>query len=190
MTRHLLPVLTLLIGQIHSAAVAQSGEPVNPFVDLKSAAQAAIQEAPLPAPAVSLPPPAPPIPGPASPDAGDLRRIAQVQVLAVIGSSALLSMGAGANAYDSLSTFEIQDLKPALVGGVWVVPAISPGQVLLFRHEALRVARGTSSIAPDAVPIFQWRGGAPARNEIQPNDAAPKVVGPEPVSPSKRNIKL
>lgn len=189
MTRHILLALTLFTGQIHSTAMAQSSEPVNPFRDLKSAAQVVTQAAPLPAPGISLPLP-PPIAGSASLDTGDMQRMAQVQVLAVIGSRALLSMGAGANSHETPSTFEIQDMKPALVNGVWVVPVVGGGEVLLFRREALRVARGASSIAPDTVPIFEWRGGAPTRNEMQNNDAAPKVVGPEPVSPSRRNIKL
>lgn len=170
------------------SVMAQASEPANPFKDLKAAAEAvqalkADTRADAP---VSLPPP--PAPGQAVVDSADVGRVAQMQVLAVVGSSALLAQG-GATGSSISSTFEVQDMKPALVGGLWIVPVVRDGQVKLYRRDALRLVKGIASLAPDAVPVFDWRGGFAALGGGVPADEAPRVVGPEAFSPSKRSIR-
>lgn len=180
----------LLPWVFHTSLQAQASEPANPFKDLKAAAEALQTlkaESKVAAAPVTLPPPPP---APAAADAADGGRLAQVQVLAVVGSSALLTQGAGTSNNQNLSSFEVHDMQPALVGGAWVVPLVRDGQVRLYRHESMRIVKGVVSLAPDAIPVFDWRGGAPNLGSTSAGDEQPRVVGPEALSPSKRNIRL
>lgn len=175
---------------VHSSLQAQASEPANPFKDLKAAAETLqtlkSENKGIAAPATLPPPP----PVPTATETADIARLAQIQVLAVVGSSALLTLGANAPTSSSSPSFEVDDMRPALVGGLWVVPLVRDGQVRLFKHEALRIVKGVASLAPDAVPIFDWRGGTPSLGSSNAGDEAPRVVGPEALSPSKRNIRL